>query len=404
MLWLPVTSATSGRESIAVADASVAAIERALLEPDAAYSHLLGALLVDPWFCRWASCNDSAVKSVAQLAEWMAEGFTAKLAAMPSPAQAWTRVGENDAVSLAQQAAAVRKQSIDFMAYGEEAAHSVAFYSQMLSAEKTDCATQPAGDYLCETPGIEWRVPRLVARLAKFDHLERNFKSELEQAKLDAMKELAYGASHEVNNPLANISGRAQAMLRDERDPRRRRLLTAMDTQALRAHEMISDLMLFARPPKLQREPTDVGKLLEQVAEELRRSIDGRPIEIAIQPSSEPLTAEIDATQVKVAVAALAQNGVDAVGSCGKVTLAAVNEDGCLMVRVVDTGPGIEPEVRCHMFDPFYSGREAGRGLGFGLSKCWRIAQQHGGSVLVEKTNGDGTVMAIRMPLGDEET
>ena len=72
----------------------------------------------------------------------------------------------------------------------------------------------------------------------------------VEHAKLDAVKELAYGASHEINNPLANISARAQALLRDEADPERRRALEAIHQQALRAHEMIADLMLFARPPR----------------------------------------------------------------------------------------------------------------------------------------------------------
>ena len=67
-----------------------------------------------------------------------------------------------------------------------------------------------------------------------------------------ALKELAYGASHEINNPLANIAARAQTLLEDEPDPERRRKLTAIHRQAMRAHEMIADLMLFARPPKLE--------------------------------------------------------------------------------------------------------------------------------------------------------
>ena len=88
------------------------------------------------------------------------------------------------------------------------------------------------------------------------------FLDALEAAKLDALKELAYGASHEINNPLANIAARAQTLLRDESDPERRRALEAIHQQALRAHEMISDLMLFARPPRLERGPVDVASLL----------------------------------------------------------------------------------------------------------------------------------------------
>jgi signal transduction histidine kinase len=65
---------------------------------------------------------------------------------------------------------------------------------------------------------------------------------------------------------------------------------------------------------------------------------------------------------------------------------------------VTDTGPGIPEEIRTHLFDPFYSGREAGRGLGFGLSKCWRIVELHGGTIEVSGGDGKLTCFAIRLP------
>src|SRR4029078_709927 len=95
------------------------------------------------------------------------------------------------------------------------------------------------------------------------------FDVQLERAKLDAMKELAYGASHEINNPLANIAARAQTLLDDEEDPGRRQKLVAIHRQAMRAHEMISDLMLFARPPKLNPTPFGVRDLVHKVFDSL---------------------------------------------------------------------------------------------------------------------------------------
>jgi hypothetical protein len=65
---------------------------------------------------------------------------------------------------------------------------------------------------------------------------------------------------------------------------------------------------------------------------------------------------------------------------------------------VADNGPGIGPDVRRHLFDPFYSGREAGRGLGFGLPKCWRIARSHGGRIDVESTPGRGATFVVTLP------
>ena len=65
---------------------------------------------------------------------------------------------------------------------------------------------------------------------------------------------------------------------------------------------------------------------------------------------------------------------------------------------VTDTGPGISPEVRRHLFDPFYSGREAGRGLGFGLAKCWRIITDHGGQIDITSEPGRGATFVLRLP------
>ena len=67
-------------------------------------------------------------------------------------------------------------------------------------------------------------------------------------------------------------------------------------------------------------------------------------------------------------------------------------------VIVRDDGPGISEAVRRHLFDPFFSGREAGRGLGFGLSKCWRIVTDHGGRVVVNNVEGGGAEFTIALP------
>src|SRR6266576_6855302 len=83
------------------------------------------------------------------------------------------------------------------------------------------------------------------------------FSAAVEAAKLQALYNFAYGLSHEINNPLANISARAQTLLVDEQNPERRRKLATIVQQAFKAHEMIADLMLFARPPLRRLEEAD---------------------------------------------------------------------------------------------------------------------------------------------------
>lgn len=225
------------------------------------------------------------------------------------------------------------------------------------------------------------------------------FRRAVEHAKLDAMKELAYGASHEINNPLANIAARAQTMLRTDRDESDRRMLTAIHRQAMRAHEMISDLMLFARPPRMQPEPLDLVGVLARVVEEVRPLAEEQGILVELTDPDAEVEAQADPVQLEVAVAALLTNSVEALESGGEVSARAHRvDDRWAAIEVSDNGPGVPPEVREHMFDPFYSGREAGRGLGFGLSKCWRIITEHGGRIDVDSGPGRGARFTLWLP------
>lgn len=221
----------------------------------------------------------------------------------------------------------------------------------------------------------------------------------LEREKLEAMKELAYGASHEINNPLANIAARAQTLLRDEASPERRRSLEAIHQQAMRAHEMISDLMLFARPPKLIIESLDLTQLIKDVAESSEEQCQQRAIRLKIHVPPQHCLVQGDSQQLTVAVAALVRNSLEAIGTDGEIQITLQVSGPMATVEVSDTGPGISAEVRRHLFDPFFSGREAGRGLGFGLSKCWRIVTDHGGTILVDDSVTAGAMISLFLPL-----
>ncbi len=228
-----------------------------------------------------------------------------------------------------------------------------------------------------------------------------DFSARLERQKLEAIKELAYGASHEINNPLANIAARAQTLLRDESAPERRRSLEAIHQQAMRAHEMISDLMLFARPPQLNIESVDLGELVRSVADHFEAELQQQHIRLTLDLPETACLVQGDSQQLAVAIRALCANSAEAIGDQGaiEITLRFSEADNTARIEVSDTGTGISTEVREHLFDPFYSGREAGRGLGFGLSKCWRIVTDHGGSIVVDDTRSLGARISICLPM-----
>jgi signal transduction histidine kinase len=238
----------------------------------------------------------------------------------------------------------------------------------------------------------------LTAKLARLADLETRFQGTLEAEKLEAMAEFAAGAGHEINNPLTVIAGRAQLLLREEEDPERRRGLASISAQAMRVHEMIADMMLFARPPKPASEIIDLVELVDQLIEEVSPQAARQDITLRRTGQAGPVEVEADATQLSVALRAMCQNSIEAIGRQGQIEIGLCRRGGEVEIRIADDGPGIPPEERRHLFDPFYSARQAGRGLGLGLSKCWRIVTNHAGRIEVESRPEHGTVFTITLP------
>jgi len=260
--------------------------------------------------------------------------------------------------------------------------------------------------WLATTPGPSLTVVQLLHRLQESRRLEVAFQQAVERAKLDALKEFAYGASHELNNPLANIAMRAESLLAEETHPERRRKLATIHAQAFRAHQMISDLMLFARPPKLQLQPVILQTLLEQVMDGLRPVAQEQGTSLEFTDSEqEAIELNADPHYLAVAIEALCTNSLEALGAGGVVhvecrhhrTDHSASTASHVEILVRDNGPGISPDVRAHVFEPFFSGREAGRGLGLGLSKCWRIVTLHGGSIDID-SSPTGTTIRLVLP------
>ena len=278
-------------------------------------------------------------------------------------------------------------------------------------------AANPAGDvksvhrvrerWLSSRAGFGGFLPEAIHKLARLRSLEEHFHETLETEKLEALKAFAYGASHEINNPLANISTRAQTLLREETDPERRRKLAVINSQAFRAHELIADLMLFARPPELSVAPVDLVTVVDQVVAELAADAAAQRTTLTRLPAASPVIVSADRGHLSAALKALCVNSLEALRLGGRIEISvhaavAPPQDSAggawAEIVVADTGPGIPPEVRRHLFDPYFSGREAGRGLGLGLTKSWRIVTGHGGRIDVDSVPQQGATFRIRLP------
>jgi signal transduction histidine kinase len=242
------------------------------------------------------------------------------------------------------------------------------------------------------------------------DALERQARGEAERlraGKLAAMAEFAAGAGHEINNPLAVISGQAQYVLGHaarwfsaEAGDTPRKSLQTIIAQSNRIHGLLRDLMQFSRPPAPRPRWFDLAELLGESAAALRDLAEHRRVRLDIQAGTGRTRVHADRDQVKTALTNLVRNAVEAAPAEGwtRAVLSAP-ADGCVAVVVEDSGPGPDRSQWDHLFDPFWSGRSAGRGRGLGLPTAWRLARLQGGDVCFEPPSADGpTRFVLQLP------
>lgn len=218
-------------------------------------------------------------------------------------------------------------------------------------------------------------------------------------AQLEALAEFAAGAGHEINNPLATIIGRAQLLLKDERDPQRRQMLLAIGAQAYRVRDMIGDAMLFGRPSAPELQPVDLARAVSDILSKQADDLASDRCTVRME-IPDGLILRADSTQLAIVLSELLRNSRQALQSVdgGEIRVRANSRNEFAVFEIEDRGRGFSEIERHHAFDPFFSGRQAGRGLGFGLSKCWRIIQQHEGRIEIESAKLGPTVVRVFWP------
>lgn len=246
--------------------------------------------------------------------------------------------------------------------------------------------------------------------------LELRQKRLLRSEKLAALGTLLAGVAHELNNPLSNISLSCQILLEEigENDPERNtELLEQIDGQTERARNIVRVLLDFARDRPVNREPVPLAPLLEETLQLLKaETAPGIAISVEI-PAGIVLQAQRQ--RLQQAFLNLIENALQALGGSGELHIRAslrsadadgeaVANPGCRLtkefvdIEIRDTGPGIPPDILPRIFDPFYTTKEVGYGMGLGLFIVHEIIEECGGCISAESRPGEGAVFHIRLP------
>lgn len=250
--------------------------------------------------------------------------------------------------------------------------------------------SKPASEQLWDTANIAQRLQAL----------EQRFEHELATQKREAIYHFAYGLSHELNNPLANIATRAGVLAHRESHVDRQQMLEMIIDNAMRGSEMLGDLMLLARPPKLNPQPVNLPIWFDALVARSNEWAAKRDLGIVAKCDLQTGSANFDSIAMTEATWCLVRNAFEASRKNESVQVHLGQAAEYLQLTVCDSGPGLSAQALRNCFDPYFSGREAGRGLGLGLSKAQLIATLHGGELKIGNRAEGGCEAVLKIPQG----
>ncbi len=249
---------------------------------------------------------------------------------------------------------------------------------------------------------------RAVARQLNQELAEMNRRLVVSQSDLARMRslamvgEMASGAAHELNNPLAVICGRAQMLTGEEVSEEARRMAVVIAEQAYRASAIVEELMDFAKPARPAPTEWSLAELLGEIRREWLEKSSLTEEQFRLDLSDDLPGIRADAPQIKRLFDEVIRNAVEAMGDVSDPTL-IINCQGDLaddraVIRIEDNGCGMTLDVLERAMVPFFSHRPAGRGRGLGLSRAARYAEINGGRIRLSSEVGEGTAVFVELP------
>ena len=229
-----------------------------------------------------------------------------------------------------------------------------------------------------------------------YGQLQSSFDQLKRADRLSAVGQLAASLAHEIRNPLAGIEGAIDIVERATSEERRREFLAIIKKETVRLKNLLTNLLDFARPRPPQMRNARVEAAVESVAQLAAPKAAQRGIVLQTGiPANLPLV-ECDVEQIKQVLLNIMLNAIEACSAGGKVVLTIRDQGDNIVIGVTDDGCGINEADLEKIFDPFYTTKEGGTGLGLPIS--YQILAQHSGEITVERNADKGTTFNLILP------
>jgi signal transduction histidine kinase len=231
------------------------------------------------------------------------------------------------------------------------------------------------------------------------ENLQRLQAQMVQTEKLVSLGQLAAGAAHEINNPLAAILGFSDLLADDTTLPEKARATAGkIRDQARRTKTLVANLLRFARQVPPERTLLDINTVVTNAVQ--LRALDLRSSKSRIELQLESVLPGVrgDGNQLLQVFFNIINNAIDAMVASegGVLTIKTIRDRGNVVILFTDTGPGIKDPQR--VFDPFYTTKPVGKGTGLGLSICFGILQEHAGKILCYNSQQGGAVFRVELP------
>jgi PAS domain S-box-containing protein len=248
------------------------------------------------------------------------------------------------------------------------------------------------------TDGIEKRTQVIKDDLARFAQEDR----------LSSLGRLVASVCHEINNPITSIvtfnklilSYLQESKMPPEGSAGFERYLDLSIREALRCGSIVNNLLTFARQKSVEAKDIDLIEVVQTIMMLTKHQLEYNQVEYEVNLPNAPFKVCGDSAQIQQCLMNLIFNAIESMPEGGKLTISGGLDDGEDMVwlTVADNGQGIKPEDLPHIFEPFYSTKVGGKGVGLGLSMTYGIIREHNGLIEVNSNTGKGTVFKIKLP------